>query len=121
MRIEGPHPSSIAHFGILVANLSSGGAMRLPSSPVVVEFPLPGERREGPARSPPLLVLNGAGGLGDTWSGLVTPPSRGGDDGQGRRPGLVEWEKVGSVTRSGVVTAIDGWLITVAGTPALSR
>src|SRR5215211_162380 len=87
MRIEGPHPSSIAHFGILVANLSSGGAMRLPSSPVVVEFPLPGERREGPARSPPLLVLNGAGGLGDTWSGLVTPPSRGGNDGQGRRPG----------------------------------
>ena len=34
---------------------------------------------------------------------------------------LVESEKVGSVTRSGVVTAIDGWLITVAGTPALSR
>ena len=36
-------------------------------------------------------------------------------------PVLVEWEKAGSVTRSGVVTAIDGWLITVAGTPALSR
>src|SRR5215211_8126529 len=28
----------------------------------------------GPARSPPLLVLNGAGGLGDTWSGLVSSP-----------------------------------------------
>lgn len=40
--------------------------MHLPSSPVVVEFPLPGERR-----------------------------------------------KVGSVTRSGVVTAVDGRLITV--------
>jgi hypothetical protein len=28
-------------------------------------------------------------------------------------PVLVEWEKVGSVTRSGVVTAVDGRLITV--------
>jgi hypothetical protein len=34
---------------------------------------------------------------------------------------LVESEKVGSVTRSGVVTAVDGRLITCVGTPARSR
>jgi hypothetical protein len=52
--------------------------------------------------------------LGDTWGGLGSLPSR-------RRPTmvevgdrvLVESEKVGSVTRSGVVTAVDGRLITV--------
>jgi hypothetical protein len=37
----------------------------------------------------------------------------GGDDGGGWRHVLVESEKVGSVTRNGVVTAIDGRLITV--------
>jgi hypothetical protein len=35
------------------------------------------------------------------------------DDGRGRRPVLVESEKVGSVTRRGVVTAVDDPLITV--------
>jgi hypothetical protein len=35
------------------------------------------------------------------------------DDGRGRRPGAVESEKVGSVTRSGVVTAVEDRLITV--------
>ena len=34
---------------------------------------------------------------------------------------LVESERVGSVTRSGVVTAVDGRLIMCAGTPVRSR
>ena len=32
-------------------------------------------------------VLNGAAGRGDTWGGLVSSPSKGGDDGRGWRPG----------------------------------
>jgi hypothetical protein len=44
------------------------------------------------------------------WPDLVF---RGGDDGQGWRPGAGGVGEVGSVTRSGVVAAVDGRLISV--------
>jgi hypothetical protein len=58
-------------------------------------------------------VLSGAAGRGDTWGGLVSShPEEATMVEVGDRV-LVESEKVGSVTRSGVVTAVDGRLITV--------
>jgi hypothetical protein len=43
----------------------------------------------------------------------VPSSSTGGQDGRGGRPGALESEKVGTVTRSGVVTAVEDRLITV--------
>jgi hypothetical protein len=43
----------------------------------------------------------------------VPSSSTGGQDGRGWRPGALESEKVGTVTRSGVVTAVEDRLITV--------
>src|SRR5215213_1053112 len=50
---------------------------------------------------------------GETWSGLVAPPAEEVDMVEVGDRVLVESEKVGTLTRSGVVTAVSGRLITV--------
>jgi hypothetical protein len=51
--------------------------------------------------------------IGDTWEWPVSSPSKEATMVEVGDRVLVESEKVGSVTRSGVVTAVDGRLITV--------
>jgi Domain of unknown function (DUF1918) len=64
-------------------------------------------------RLPPLRELNDAGGVDDTWGARFRdPPEEANMVEVGDRV-LVESEKVGAVTRSGVVTAVEDRLITV--------
>jgi hypothetical protein len=66
-----------------------------------------------PDRLPPRRVLNDAGGVNDTWgAGFRHHPEEAQMVEVGDRV-LVESEKVGAVTRSGVVTAVEDRLITV--------
>ena len=74
-----------------------------------------------PERSPSRSLLKGSSGLGDTWmAGFVIIQRRSTMVEVGDRV-VVESEKVGSITRSGVVTAVEDRLITVRWTPAPSR